>query len=152
MLNSSFSFSDAGCPAAPPLIASPLPGAELGVRSQHLRRLMLSQASCGSCTVGLGVVRDSEHQIMGVVEGLIVDPRQRILHAIIIRSTDPADESCHLLPLTSVCATFDARTRCLEVEMSGADLGCCAEGPIDPDDVPPFSDDDWLKCLFRRAQ
>ncbi len=113
---------------------------------------MLSQISCGSSTVGLGVVRDSEHQIRGVVEELIVDPPQRLIHAMVIRSTDPADEGRYLLPLTSVCARFDTRTGWLEVEMSGTDLFSCGDGPIDPDDVSLFSDDDRVGYLFRRAR
>src|SRR5688572_17702451 len=92
MLNSIFSFSGAGCPPARPPIASTPPGTDLDALSQHLRRLMLSQTSCGSSTVGLGVLRDSKHHIRGVVEELIIDPPQRVIHAMVIRSTDPADE------------------------------------------------------------
>ena len=133
------------------VIASSLAEAEIDSRPRHLRRLLLSQASCRSAAVGLGVVRDADQQVRGVVEGLIVDPSQRTIHGMVVRSIDSADEQCYLLPLHSVCARFDARTRCLEVEFSGTDFGQCGDSPIDPREFAAFSDDDWLDCLFKRA-
>jgi hypothetical protein len=151
MVNSLVSFSGASLTAMPP-VACTLRGPEFDVSSRRLRRLTLSQASCRSCAVGLGVVRDSEHEVVGVVEGLIINPRQRVIDAMVVRPILPAETGCYLLPLTSVCARFDKRTRCLEVEIGSADLRSCGLEPIDPDDFSEFSDDDWLDCVFGRVQ
>lgn len=112
----------------------------------------MSQASCGSSVVGLGVVRDPGQQVRGTIEALLVDPPGRTIHAMIVRSTDPVRRGCYLLPIDGLLARFDERTGCLEVEVEEVGPGSWTDRQIDPEEVMPFTDDDWVNCLFRRAQ
>ena len=114
-----------------------------------LRRLTLPQTSCGRRDVRLGVIRDSNHRVVGTLEGLIVAPAQRSIQSFVARSTGPGDQPYYLLPLSEVSAQFNRDSQCLEIEIGLQGVPGCGEGPVDPGDYAEFGDDDLLDCLFR---
>jgi hypothetical protein len=80
----------------------------------------------------------------GTVAGIVVDPAERQVRYLVVKSVRRFRTRHVLLPLNP--ATIDAEHKTLNLDFEPDDLDELTDGPAKT--FPPFSDDDLLVALF----
>jgi sporulation protein YlmC with PRC-barrel domain len=91
-------------------------------------------------------VLDREHQTIGRLDGIIIDPQERRVRYLVVDERKFVRRHRVLLPLET--ARVDAARAALHVDVDKADVDDMEE--FDTCTFPPFSDDDLITALFAR--
>ena len=116
--------------------------------SSVLRFVSLSRTATRTCRgFAGGCVRNAAVEIVGEVDGFLVNPFSRTVAAVVVRWVGQPEHGCSVVPFTTVTATVNSAARTVDVEVAAGGAAWPRE-PFDSDRYPAFSDEDLLTALF----
>ena len=93
-------------------------------------------------------VLNSEGRRVGRLDGIIIDPAERLVRYLVVDDSGFFKHHRYLLPLAPT--RVDTKRPALRVDVDRADLTWCED--FDPASFPRFSDDDLLAALVAGDQ